>query len=507
MEFPSRCGALAGLGLFWLQLAAPLGAALAPRSVDAGGVEVVPAAPVAWRAALPTPAAADHPPDGVHLALRSSSPAKDAVVDGWPDVLSLEFTEDVDPALSRVVLVVAGTEYGLASRAERPGAEVLVYEIPEGLPAGSVEVRWSTTGDDGHPVSGSFAFTVRAVQAAGAPAETAAPVGPPAGVGGRLEVGGRAEADGRTDAAGPQEERDPLQSPSQVALRAVFYASLIGLLGGALFFTRVVPSAGWRDGEEQLRNESAARTWRALRIAALLAVLATGLRLLAQQAVLRELLGEITLADVLDTTWGRGWLWQTAGITAAGVVVWLVRASASSARAVALITFLGVALVVPLTGHAAGEGSVVGVLNDAVHVAAAAAWIGGLAFLLAFARPVAGAPDDDPRRALRRLLPSFSRVALVVAPLTVLTGVVNYLLHGAGLAALLVDPYGRVVTGKTALVAVVLALGAWHNRRIEPGVAGGEDPARLVPSGSLELGVALVVVIVTSVLVATPPME
>ncbi|HEY0639548.1 MAG TPA: CopD family protein, partial [Pseudonocardiaceae bacterium] len=124
-----------------------------------------------------------------------------------------------------------------------------------------------------------------------------------------------------------------------------------------------------------------------------------------------------------------------------------------------------------LAGHAAaGDGRWHAVMTDllALHVIAAAAWVGGLAAVLLLAAP---------RPALLAVtLPRFSTLAGACLLAVTSTGVVNALIQlgtapGVALpSALVTSPYGLIVLAKTACLLAVAAL-AWRLRyRVLPAV-------------------------------------
>lgn len=146
------------------------------------------------------------------------------------------------------------------------------------------------------------------------------------------------------------------------------------------------------------------------------------------------------------------------------------------ARATAVLA--GLALVSPaLTSHAATSSpagfTAIGTVLDAIHLAGAGFWIGGLALLvLLFAR-------REPR--LVPALALFSDMALVAVALLVMTGLIDaaqILLGGEqGAPAPL---YLAVLGMKLALVAVMLGLAAYNRFRLMPrgdGTAIGRNAA------------------------------
>ncbi|OLT14663.1 hypothetical protein BJF78_17660 [Pseudonocardia sp. CNS-139] len=144
-------------------------------------------------------------------------------------------------------------------------------------------------------------------------------------------------------------------------------------------------------------------------------------------------------------------------------VVRLRRPARMPARAVlALAAF---AVITPaVTGHsaAADRFQLVGVVGIGVHVAAAAAWVGGLGALLVLVAPHRGL--------LVAVLPRFSHVATAciagVAATGVLTAALQLALSHGGWTwdALTGTGWGLLVLAKTAALAAIGALG-WLTRR------------------------------------------
>jgi copper transport protein len=97
--------------------------------------------------------------------------------------------------------------------------------------------------------------------------------------------------------------------------------------------------------------------------------------------------------------------------------------------------------------------------------------------------------------------------------LLALTGIIQSLSLVASFSALVETAYGRLVLAKIALLLALVALGAYNQRRSLPRLrrlaAGGEEPGRvstlLRRAVAWEVGLIVVVLGVTSVLVATTP--
>jgi putative copper export protein len=94
-----------------------------------------------------------------------------------------------------------------------------------------------------------------------------------------------------------------------------------------------------------------------------------------------------------------------------------------------------------------------------------------------------------------------------------LTGITQSVALVGSVGALLDTEYGLLVLAKLVLLALLIGLGGFNQRwalpRLRHLAAGGEEPGRaaaiLRQSVALEVGFALVVIAVTSMLVATEP--
>jgi putative copper export protein len=126
------------------------------------------------------------------------------------------------------------------------------------------------------------------------------------------------------------------------------------------------------------------------------------------------------------------------------------------------------------------------VFADALHVLSAGVWAGGI-MALATLRPPGGWGGEEGRSLLWR----FGRVALVAFAITAMTGVVAAASALSFVSDLWTTPYGVVLSAKSAGVVVMLVLSAMAWRR-------GSGFVRF------EAGVAILVLVATAALAATP---
>ena len=114
-------------------------------------------------------------PASAHDVLRSTNPADGAVVDRLPDLVVLTFDE---PALAIGTEVVVTGPAGPVSDGQPQLVDAEVRQPVRAGPAGRYTVLWRVTSADGHPVSGTFAFTTQQGSAASptaTPGTTTAP--------------------------------------------------------------------------------------------------------------------------------------------------------------------------------------------------------------------------------------------------------------------------------------------------------------------------------------------
>jgi copper transport protein len=375
-----------------------------------------------------------------------------------PDSIRLVFSEPVEAGLSVLTVVSARESVELRVRADSTDARVLIADPPPLDPA-EYRVDWRVVSADGHPVEGSYRFTVLP-----APGSTdSLPVAPVAPT-----HAGPAEAH-----AGPD-------------LPAAFSAALRGL---GMFSLLVL--AGWLLQLVALRGEPPAG---ALRAALLLGAGATVF--LAAHFV--AWLWHVTPADrapdlaaALGTAPGRV---EAARVALALLCLWAIALARRPWLALALA--LAAVLVSGATGHSAGIAPRWSIPIKTLHLIAVAAWMGGVAWLALAAL----APERFRDSAFR-----VSGIALGAVVIVALTGLGQAALFLPGPGALLSSAYGRLVLAKVAGLAGLVAFGAYNRQRLMPALAAGAEPGRLRGATRRELALMLAVSLVAGVLAYVAP--
>jgi putative copper resistance protein D len=301
-----------------------------------------------------------------------------------------------------------------------------------------------------------------------------------------------------------------------VATRWVYLASCLSLVGSAA----ILLLAGRSDRPTAQAWSRGVLIWS--RALALLAIV-SGCAVLAGQATILEsrtaaaLDVEVLRRVVLDTEGGRVWLVRQ-GLLVLLLAFLALRADLRSradwlgARLeAALLAALAAALVV-LGGHAAAvePDTARAIINDAIHILAAGAWVGGLWPLALLLRRAGTADGADARPYAVLTARRFSSWALGAMVVLIATGLANAYVFVGAVAELLGTRYGHLLLTKLTVLVIIVVL-ACMNRRTVPALAGEAEsigrPAmrRLARFVAAEGALALAMLVVVAAMAATPP--
>jgi copper transport protein len=373
-------------------------------------------------------------PASAHAALESTTPQQGSQVSTAPSSVSLTFSEGVGINPQSVEVLDPGGHRVDKADPHNPGGHpaTVTVDLKAGLPKASYTVVWHVVSADSHPVSGTFSFGV------GVAAGTA-----PAAAGGSPLVGG---LDG--------------------LLRGIAYAGAVLLAGGTAFLAWLWPA-----------GMALARPRRLVGAGWLMAVAGSAALFLFQGPYgaglgVGDLVDPGLAGDTLSTQYGKLILLRLLVLAFAGALRRLAAARGDDIRAPrSAIAGLGVVFLVTfsLSEHA-GQGNLVPVWAtlDALHLAAASVWVGGLA-LLAYAMLGRSTAAD-----LAAVLPRWSRLAMVAVLTLVVTGTAQAWRQIGSIGALTGTEYGLLVLGKVAGLVVMLvlaAMGRWWVVRKARGVA------------------------------------
>jgi copper transport protein len=485
-------------------------------------------------------------PAGAHATLIGTAPAADGVVETVPDQVELRFDEPVETVAGAVqVFGPDGDRVDAGSVETADGGATLRAPIAADA-QGTYTVAWRVTSEDSHTLSGSFVFhngtrtgavdladeggdtatdlaggtgrwlgyagtfvavgaaTVALLRPRGTPGGevTTTRPGSPDGAtapGGRGGPGALAGAGGDTGGPGDSAVAAGASRGANTLTDRIDPAVAVASGRGTATLTDATLAV---EAPPQQSGDAVPARLRTLVVAGAL-VGATG-AFIALVAMLAESAGRgvydaLSLVPDLapDTRTGqlalaRVALGLAAGAAAAMPALWrrspvpaLALASASLATA-------------SLAGHAwTAPDRSVAVAADLAHVGAVAVWVGGLVALLA-TLPLLPAAGGRVRLATR-----FSGLALAAVAVVAVSGTVSGWQQVGSLDALTSTTYGRLLLGKVAGFAVLVALG-WVNRwRLVPLVERTVAP--LTRSLRVETLVAGVVLALTAALIHQPP--
>lgn len=441
-----------------------------------------------------------------HAHLRKSEPSANARLTAAPRFLRFWFSEAPELSLTTVTLLDAAGKAVALSTPDRDadGALAVRVAVTGAMPAGRYTVRWRTAAADGHPSSGTFAFTLATAAtdtAAAAAAMSAAQsrthadtTTPPATV--RMNTSTK---DQPTDA-------DAL-TPAWIVARAVAFLALLGVLGAVAF--RLLVLTRMRDIPDVARAEMASEMATPAMLLAAVLLLATAVKLYLQNRMMSGTAAS-DLAHMermsMETHWGAAWRLQFAAGIAALIGFAMAWRRVGAGWIVAGAACLALAWGVALSGHAAAapDWRALAIVDDALHILGASAWLGSLLWLVVIGLRATGLAGSERPRRVASLVTVFSPVALGSAALVVLTGLVSAWLRLGYVSALWNTSYGQVLLVKLLFLSGVIGTGFYNWRVVQPALGSDVATARLRRSASSELMIGVIVIVVTAVLVAMP---
>jgi copper transport protein len=434
-------------------------------------------------------------PAFAHAQLLSTEPVGGTAGDAPRRVL-LRFSEPVQVSQVGVRVFDADAERittETARHANGKSTEV-VLPLPD-LDNGAYVVTWRVTSADSHPVHGAFTFRVGPVPASGNNDQALA----------RQLLA----ADGGDTAVGAVYS----------ALRFLAYGSLVLLVGTLAFLVLIWPAG---------RRVARARRlvgWTGVVLGVSTAAGIPTQALYANGLAFPELssVGSHLFDSRFGQVWGARLLLL---VVLAGVLVacrrWADRTFEDAAPPPGLLvagglTVAGLLLTPALAGHAATRDLVpLAVVSDLVHLGSVSLWLGGLVCLIACVLPRRLADE------LSDVVPRFSRLAMAAVATILVTGLFQGWREVGSKDALTTTTYGRLLLVKFVLFGVMVGLGGLSRRwvharyrvpalRLSPGPGAAaldqdsETVARLRRTVGAETVVAVVVLAVTSLLVAAEP--
>jgi putative copper resistance protein D len=299
---------------------------------------------------------------------------------------------------------------------------------------------------------------------------------------------------------------------AMIATRAVHFAATATVTGTLVF--RAVVANPVLQSQEAVAKPFRTQTLRVAWINLAVAVI-SGLTwvLLLTMSLSGESLGEAVMSgalrDVLNLT-QFGWVSQIRLVLAIVLAICLTFERSALWRWLALAAAVGLVASIAWTGHAASTPHELGYVHlaaDALHVLAAAAWIGGLVSLVLLLAAISRLPPLPGAVLAQDAARRFSTLGMLSAATLVLSGIVNAWILVGSFRALLVTEYGKILILKLVIFAFMLAFAAVNRLWLTPRLAlpaatmGQSDALRqLARNSTIEIALGLVIFAVVGLL-------
>jgi putative copper export protein/mono/diheme cytochrome c family protein len=307
--------------------------------------------------------------------------------------------------------------------------------------------------------------------------------------------------------------------------RTIHFAS-VAMLSGLMFFLLFVSEpvvrrmiAGPDEAVTGLRRQLVLVGWIALGVSA--ASGAAWLLLLAArlsgQSVAAAISGDVVWKVLTETRFGDDWLARMA--LAALLAAWLVRLDPvrgwRSWQDGATAVLLSGCFIASLAwaGHGGASPGVAGVIQlagDALHLAAAGAWIGGLVPFVVVMASARRARSETWSAIAAEVTVRFSAFGVVVVAGLLITGLLNSWFLVGSVPGLVGTGYGQLLLAKIALVVVMVGIAAVNRMSLMPRLRHSAQDATLVlgrlqRNGLIETALGVAILGIVGALGTVPP--
>jgi putative copper resistance protein D len=283
------------------------------------------------------------------------------------------------------------------------------------------------------------------------------------------------------------------------AARAIHFASLMAIFGGSTYAVLLRRAGFWKSPPKGVRALFAIAATLAIVSGIIWFCLIAGQMSGSWQGSVDPSVLQLAASG---TRFGHIFLTRFIGL----IGLWLVCVIKPRRNTLALPILAGLLLVslAPISHAAASGGDIAttGAVSDAIHLATAGFWLGGLMVLSLL---IASHRGDG--AALAGSLRIFSFWGSAVVALLAITGVMNALSILPVPMMSLSNPYFDLLLVKVGLTAVMVVLAALNRWRFAPALPGGGERSmrQLASSVGLEIALGLLVVAIVGILGTMAP--
>jgi copper transport protein len=412
-----------------------------------------------------------------HATLVRAEPAVNGRLNACPTRVRLEFNEAVEPTMAAAsVLDMHGSRVVLSFSGDPHDVHAVIASVAC-LGNGPYRLTWRVVSADGHPVDGSYGFTIEDGISAAAlpmtPHDSAMLAHESTLMAHESEMIAHEQEVWGISVAG---------APLGLAVLSGLALGALLSLSGMLFFR-----SGIRGGE--VGNVDV--VMRGLAVMTPLLLAAHFVAWMMNADVMHHFTSD-SLSVATNTGIGRRELLR---IGFAFLALWALVLARRTRLALAFSA--GSLLVSAAIGHTAAIVPEWAIPGKALHLLASAAWIGGVLWLMLL----------DRTEVLRfaRETARVSRVAMICVIVIAVSGLLQSWLFLSSPSDLVHSPYGLLVLAKITGTLVLIGFGAHHRKRTMPRGEEVWSPERFAATLRGELAVMAVVVLIGGLLAYVPP--
>lgn len=399
-----------------------------------------------------------------HAYIVQSTPAENQELKKAPEEIKIEFNEAIQNGFHSITVRNSSGERVDSGKTEidPQNAKIMTVKLKPKLKDDIYSAEWRAVSADGHPVSGTIPFSIGNIQ-------------------------GGLPKDQQNQASG-------LPAADIVIERVLLYTGFSLFMGAALF--QLVwhrPENGW-PGDKKRRLKRITNVALLLTGAAIIIQLPLQTKTNAGVSWIGAFQPSLLKETLLNTTGGTLWLINIAIIA---LLVFSSNRKGLKSAILSLFLFAGLLFVKSLDGHAASTSAgYMTIAMNFIHLNAASIWTGGLAMFVLFFGKDWLKPDKS---LIWETIRRFSPWALASAGLLIFSGLFNSFFIVHTLDNLFGTAYGKALLVKSALVLLMIGLGAFHYFRFRK--APKQQDGR---SMKAEWAVGLLILLTTAVFTNIP---
>lgn len=395
-----------------------------------------------------------------HSQLVSSTPAADSVLTESPKAIELKFTTRMESAPDSIRLFFSNNEPIEISETQNLGEQGLKAEVPK-LKSGSYVVSWYAVSPDAHRIEGAFVFTIGSI--AEKPTE------------------------GSKKLIEKVEENQPsvlLEKRLNVVNRFVQLLTLSIIIAAIIFKIYIL--------KETLSGFSSRIFYACLGLFSITSFVSLVLYVsISKKVPFFEVLFGSDLVNSLDSKFA---FVQMARILICVVLGLLWKLKAGRLTYILLgISAVLFASTFSILGHSStGEKVLLAGIFNAIHVFAAATWLGGIIWILILRK----------RNDLTDILRKFSNLAVFCVVAILLSGTFAWYRQVGSFSAAKETWFGQLISFKVILVLFVVAIAFIVRRKL---LSGSKEVGQILKFVAIEFLMLISVMFATSMVVDAVP--